>query len=204
MSDEISLAVSALQTGGVIAYPTETVHGLGVDPFNPVALKRLLALKGRNAGKGLILLLPDTAALARVAARINAPSRRLMQRFWPGPLTLLLPAAPHLSDRITGDLRGPEGAREVAVRISPHPIVTQLMAQWRRPLVSTSANPSGADLLTPAQMQAQWGAALAALIPGADHPQAPPSTIARADAQGVTILRQGALTHAELHQAIQG
>ena len=91
-----------LRAGGAVVYPTETLYGLGVDATDDAALQRLVRLKGREPGKPISVLVSDAAMLGRVAAAISPAAERLMRRFWPGALTLVLPAAPHLSDVLTG------------------------------------------------------------------------------------------------------
>ncbi|MBF0159737.1 MAG: threonylcarbamoyl-AMP synthase [Magnetococcales bacterium] len=145
-------AVAVLRQGGIIACPAETMFGLGVDPFQQAAVTRLLQLKQRPADKGgLILLVADLGMLRMVACEPAPLARRLMDRFWPGPLTLVLPAHPALPHWIAG----PD--HTVAVRIPAAPVATALLAIWRKPLVSTSANRSG---LPPArcadELRQQW------------------------------------------------
>src|SRR6185436_16922211 len=131
-------AVRALRHGGVVVYPTETLYGLGVDATDEEALKRLVTLKGREEGKPISVLISDTAMLERVAASVSPAAVRLMSRFWPGALTLVLPAAPGLSPLLTG------GSGTIGVRHSSHPLATALVAELARPLTSPSANPAGA------------------------------------------------------------
>lgn len=130
---------AALRRGGVIAYPTEAVWGLGCDPFNEVAVMRLLAIKQREVGKGLILI---AGALEQLDGLLDwealpAARRDAVLATWPGPSTWIVPATTRVPRWITGDHSG------VAVRVSAHPLVVALTAAHGGPLVSTSANPSG-------------------------------------------------------------
>jgi L-threonylcarbamoyladenylate synthase len=141
-SDTIDIAAAAalLRRGGVIAYPTEAVWGLGCDPFDEAAVMRLLALKQRQVDKGLILV---AAALAQLDGLLDwnaLPTDRSETVFasWPGPHTWIVPASGRVPHWITGAHDG------VAVRVSAHPVVAALCNAFGGPLVSTSANPAGA------------------------------------------------------------
>ena len=138
---DLTVAVAALRRGGVIAYPTEAVWGLGCDPFDHAAVTRLLAIKQRPVGKGLILvagaLVQFDGLLDWSALPADARSRVCVS--WPGPHSWIVPATAQVPRWITGDHAG------VAVRVSAHPTVVALCAAFGGPLVSTSANPAGAD-----------------------------------------------------------
>lgn len=129
--------VRSLDRGGVVAYPTEAVWGLGCDPLDAVAVQRLLALKRRPVGKGVILIAADFRQLgpwlAEVADELAAPALAS----WPGPNTWVWPARPGVPDWITG------GRASIAVRVTAHPPAAALCRAWGGPLVSTSANPAG-------------------------------------------------------------
>lgn len=123
-------AVEVLRRGGLVVYPTETAYALGCDSTNPKALRQIYKVKGRSLGKQLPLIVTSLIA-ARRAAVFNAEALRLARRYWPGPLTLVLPE------------RSKSKRRTVALRVSPHPIARALAARLGRPIVSTSANRSG-------------------------------------------------------------
>ena len=133
-------AIAALRRGGVIAYPTEAVWGLGCDPFDEAAVLRLLALKQREVGKGLILVAADGTQLDGLADWQALPDARREEVLasWPGPHTWVVPATARVPRWITGDHDG------VAVRVSAHPLVAGLCRSFGGALVSTSANPAGA------------------------------------------------------------
>ncbi|MEG3637929.1 L-threonylcarbamoyladenylate synthase [Magnetococcus sp. PR-3] len=194
--EQLQQAVLTLAAGGVIAYPTETLYGLGVDPFNAEALRALITLKGRAEHKGLILLLPDPSFLSGLVGGITPVTQRLMDAFWPGPLTLVLPAQPHLDPLITG------GTGMVAVRHSPSPYVQALLNKWRQPLVSSSANVSGSEAShwSPEQIMQHWQGRLGVVLPGPFDLQAKPSTVIRVDQEQVTLLRPGAIRQEQLAQ----
>jgi L-threonylcarbamoyladenylate synthase len=126
-----------VKRGGVIAYPTESCYGLGCDPSNARAVKRLLRIKGRPQSKGLILIGSDFSQLRRFAAPLNERQWRKIAPTWPGPVTWALPA-----HRLTPPwLRGRHGS--IALRVSAHPVATRLCQVLGMALVSTSANRSG-------------------------------------------------------------
>lgn len=138
---KIERAVAALHRGGVIAYPTEAVWGLGCDPCSETAVRRLLELKQRPVSKGLILVAGDIAQLAGLVDWPALPQNRCAEVHgsWPGPHTWIVPATTRVPRWITGEHTA------VAVRVSAHPVVQALCAAFGGPLVSTSANPAGAE-----------------------------------------------------------
>jgi L-threonylcarbamoyladenylate synthase len=134
---DLDAALATLRRDGGVVYPTETFYGLGARALVPEAVARVAALKGRDAGKPIALVVADDAMLARVVARVPAPARRLVDAFWPGPLTLVLPAHADLPRPLTG------GSGMIGVRVSSHPTAHALVAALGEPLTATSANPGG-------------------------------------------------------------
>lgn len=135
-------AAGIIRQGGIVAYPTETFYGFGADPFEPRAVERLFAAKGRAAGRSVILLLSHTDQVFDVAAPTGGMKVRLVRlarAFWPGPLTIVLPA------RETLRIPALAGAATVAVRISSCPVAWHLVRTAGHPVTSTSANLSGAE-----------------------------------------------------------
>jgi len=133
-------AVAALRRGAVVVYPTETVYGLGVDAGNGEAMVRLLALKGRGADRAVSVLVSDLAmASSLLASAPPAGALALAARFWPGPLTLVLPAAAGLAPQLYGSAGG------VGLRCSSDRWASLLVERFAAPVTSTSANPSGGE-----------------------------------------------------------
>ncbi len=133
----LSQAVRHLRRGGVIAYPTEGVFGLGCDPCREGAVAEILELKGRPAAKGMILIAADFDQLLPF---VSVPPAAVLARIlasWPGPVTWILPAAPRVPAWLTG------GRSTLACRVTDHPVAARLCRAFGRPLVSTSANPTG-------------------------------------------------------------
>ncbi|MGN7613804.1 L-threonylcarbamoyladenylate synthase [Magnetococcales bacterium HHB-1] len=201
----------ALQQGGIIAYPTETIYGFGVDAFNRSALRALRDLKGRAQAKGFILLLPSLKTLPMVATQpYSKMARRLMQQFWPGPLTLVLPARATLPLLLTeGGLN--RSQRWVAVRLMASPAVKRLGKLWPKPLVSTSANRQGEPPRHgEGDIRRLAGRRVAEVLRESaghrrllhDQSQSLPSTVVRVSHKNeITILREGAICREDLFLA---
>ena len=183
--EEILFAARALQRGEVIAYPTETFYGLAVNALDELALARLRQLKGREDKAISVLVLGD-AMMDRLVRTVPAAARRLMQRYWPGPLSIALPArrgvpAPLISDGC------------IAVRESPHPTARALLEVFGGPITATSANPAGVPPpSTPEGVEELFEGRCRVLHAGAT-PGGAPSTLVRVRGGRVEILRQGAL-----------
>jgi L-threonylcarbamoyladenylate synthase len=189
-------AVRRLARGGLVAYPTETVYGLGADAFSAAGLEALLALKGRDAERGLSVLVPDADALARHAEPLPGAAARLAARFWPGPLTLVVP----VTDARFAGVRTPFG---VGFRCSPHPTAARLARAARNPVVSTSCNRAGAAPCARAEeVEREFGPELA-ILDGEPASGLAPSTVVAIAADGALArLREGAIPFAELERAL--
>jgi L-threonylcarbamoyladenylate synthase len=191
-------ALARLARGELVAYPTETVYGLGADPFQPAALARLLAAKGRDAERGLSLLVADAAALARHAPDLPAAAARLAARFWPGPLTLVVPVP-------AGVFPGVATPLGVGFRCSPQPTAAALAKAAGHPVVSTSCNPTGEPPATTAsEVSAAFGPELAVLGGEPASGLAPSTVLAVSAAGALRLLREGAIDSAALEIAARG
>lgn len=154
-------AAAAIRAGGIVAYPTEGVWGLGCDPANAAAVRRLIALKGRPAAKGLILLAADMLQLEPWLAPLPTDVRSRLKATWPGPVTWVVAAAASCPTWLTG------GRATLAVRVTAHAPARALAAAAGSAIVSTSANPSGeSPSMSAADVRRRFGAALAALLAG--------------------------------------
>ena len=190
-------AAVALADGAVVAVPTDTVYGLAVDPAQPEAVERLFDLKGRPAGVPLPILVAGPEQVALVAGDLDVAARDLADRYWPGPLTLVVPRRPGF----TVDLGGPAAARQtVGVRWPDHPTVVAL-CELLGPLAVTSANLHGAPAATSADQVVRAFA-------GSDQPEVVldggvcdgvPSTVVECRGPASRCLREGALPWAEIH-----
>lgn len=168
----LPLAVRALRAGGVIAYPTEAVWGVGCDPHNEEAVSELLAMKQRDWRKGVILIAADMAQLAPYLRGLDDEKLAILRASWPGPYTWLVPNNGAAPDWVTG------GRATLAVRVSAHPVVQALCRAYGGPIVSTSANAAGKpparSLFT---VRRYFGAQLDAVVPGALGGQKNPTQI---------------------------
>jgi L-threonylcarbamoyladenylate synthase len=138
-------AATLIRRGELVGFPTETVYGLGADALNPRALSRIYQVKGRPSDNPLILHVASLEQLTLVASKLPATASRLIDAFWPGPLTLVLPKLPAVPDVATG------GLTTVAVRMPAHPVALALIAAAQTPLAGPSANRSGRPSPTTAQ-----------------------------------------------------
>lgn len=196
---EIELAVKRLAAGGVVAIPTDTLYGLAADALNPAAVTRVYEVKGRPDAMPLPVLVSGWDQVAQVAAidaGIDAPARNLAAAYWPGALTLVLPAAPGLPERLTA------GKDTIAVRMPDHPVPTALAAALGRPITGTSANPSGQpDITDAAELRRRLGPLVDGIIAAGPKPRGAASSIVAITPDGIALLREGALPYAEILRA---
>lgn len=134
-----SRAIEALKRGEVIVFPTETFYGLGADALNSAAVEKVVSLKGRNLENPIAVIVANREMLKEVVAEVPPTALRLIERFWPGPLTLVLPAKKTLPAPLLNSNGG------IGIRISSHPLATRLARELDRPITATSANPSGKE-----------------------------------------------------------
>jgi L-threonylcarbamoyladenylate synthase len=176
-------------------FPTETLYGIGCDALNPAAVERLRAVKRRGADKGVAVIVADADLLDLVSADVSPAARRLAATFWPGPLTLLLPARPGLPEPLVLDGR-------IGVRVSSHPAARRLARELGGPIAAPSANPGG---LVPARdvaaARAYFASDVACYID--DGPIAgAPSTLVD-PGPPLRVLREGAISRAALDAALR-
>jgi len=173
-----------IKQGGVVAYPTEAVYGLGCDPDNDVAIRRLLALKRRPWQKGLILVASDYQQLLPYIDESKLTNEQLNKVFvkWPGPFTFIMPIKPGLSNLLCGSFNS------LAVRVSSHPTIKSICQSIGKPLVSTSANHAGEPpAMNSEEIIAKFDGEIDALIAGSLGAERKPSTIV--DAISGKVLR---------------
>jgi L-threonylcarbamoyladenylate synthase len=186
-------AVEILRVGGLVVYPTETFYGLGVDALNQKAIKKIFAIKRRSFSQPLLILIPDQDYLPRYVNEVPEVARRLMERFWPGPLTLIFFASPRLPSILLGE------ANKIAIRVSSHPIAQALTKGLNSPITSTSANVSGAQSpFTPEEVSFQLGDKIDLLIDGGRTPGEKPSTIIDVTSSSPQLIREGMVPFSEI------
>ncbi|RMG73741.1 MAG: threonylcarbamoyl-AMP synthase [Nitrospirae bacterium] len=181
-------AVEVLNEGGIVAFPTETFYGLGVKYDNPEALKRLYEIKHRPKEKALPLIVPSIKVALSLCSRVSMLERMLMERYWPGPLTIVLKAREGLSDFITA------GTSKVALRIPGRSFAFTLVKKAGYPITATSANLSGSPPADNAQKVIEYfDDQIDLIIDGGKTYGIEPSTIVEVVEGKVKILRKGAL-----------
>ncbi len=186
-------AMKAILSGGVVAFPTDTVYGIGASAREPQAVARLYASKGRPAGKAIPLLLAKALDLATVARDIPPVAWSLAERFWPGALTLVVPKREEISPLVSA------GQDTIAVRVPAHSLALALIEKVALPLATTSANLSSqAPALTAQEVERELVETLDLILDGGRAPGGVPSTVLDLTRQVPTILRLGAISAQEL------
>jgi L-threonylcarbamoyladenylate synthase len=192
----ITEAAAILRGGGVVAFPTETVYGLGADAANIGAVRRVFAIKGRPADHPLIVHLASADALDDWAQAIPDAARELARTYWPGPLTLVLPRRAHVADAVTG------GQDSVALRVPAHPVALQLIAAAGA-LVAPSANRFGrVSPTTAAHVRDELGDSVDLVVDGGPCPVGVESTIVSLLGAMPTLLRPGVITPAQIEAVL--
>ena len=185
-ADALAAAVEALRAGGIVAFPTDTLYGLAVDPRRADAVQGLFALKGRDATAALPLVAASLEQ-AMLAASFREPERRAAAAFWPGPLSIVAPA----NSCLTRDALG--GQDTVAVRVPAHEIARELARLFGFPITATSANRSGQPAADSADAVAAARLDVDVLVDGGRSPGGAPSTIITFDDMHPILLREGAV-----------
>jgi L-threonylcarbamoyladenylate synthase len=193
--EALTRALLLLQSGGLVAFPTDTVYGLGAPLQNSDSIAQLYQVKGRQITKAIAVLLGSFTDLELVAQEVNEIARRLSERFWPGPLTLVVPRRPGLPEMLSS---GPT----IGVRMPDHPLALTLLRQ-SGPLAVTSANLSGwANAVTALEVLAQLDGSIPLILDGGPSPGGSPSTVVDCTGSTLVILRQGPISLEELMQAL--
>lgn len=181
-------AAAVLERGGLVVIPTETLYGIAADMLNSSALERLAGLKGRDAAKPFPLILAERAEAANLTRELTPLARRLMDRHWPGALTLVLKARQKLCPRLVGSGGG------VAVRLSSHPVAAGLAAALGRAITATSANPGGLPAPSrPLDLHPDIAAGVDLILDAGPTPGGPPSTLVDLTGGRPKVLRAGAV-----------
>lgn len=182
-----------LLAGAVAAYPTETFYALGAAAFSARALARIYELKDRQASKPLSFIVSDLDMVREVAGPLPPLFTALAGEFWPGPLTLVLPAAAGLPDSLLGP------GRTIAVRIPPLAWLRDLVREMSEPLTATSANLSGEkEIADPAEIRALFGGRVDLILDGGPAPGGRPSTVVDLSGGAPRVLRDGAIPAARI------
>ena len=180
-------AAAVLKHGGVVAFPTETFYGLGAAALDRRAVRRIFELKGRPETKPLLVLV-DSIAMAGTVAEVGDRARALAARHWPGALTLVLRARPHVPEEVTA------GTGTIGLRVSPHRVAQGLVRALGGPVTAPSANPSGLEPpTTAAGVLARFEGAVEMVLDGGPTPGGEPSTVLDLTVEPPRVLRQGVI-----------
>ncbi|MBM3294286.1 MAG: threonylcarbamoyl-AMP synthase [Candidatus Aminicenantes bacterium] len=180
--------IDLVRSGEVVVYPTETFYGLGGNAFSPAAVEKIYALKERDRGKPLSIVVAERAEAEEAASEIPSVFRRLAEAFWPGPLTLVVRAKPVFPEAMLG------AGGTVAVRVPGSEWLRSFLADLGLPLTATSANVSGeGEIADPAEVVRCFDGRVAAILDGGRTPGGRPSTVVDVTASPPRILRDGAV-----------
>jgi L-threonylcarbamoyladenylate synthase len=179
-------AAAVVLRGGLVAFPTESFYGLGADALDPAAVERIFRAKARPESKPLLVLVSSIAMAETITTEIPEAVRDLMDRHWPGPVTLVLPAAARVPAGVTA------GTGTVGLRLPAHSVARGLVKAVGRPVTAPSANPSGAEPAVTAQdVIAYFGDAVDVVLDGGKTAGGPGSTVADCTVWPPRIIRQG-------------
>lgn len=191
-------AAALLHAGEIVAFPTDTVYGLGADAQNETAVNKIYVAKGRPAEKSLIILIHNKEQLHTLTDTVSDTARKLMDAFWPGPLTLIFPVRTNtISEAVT------RGRDTIGVRMPNHPIALQLLEMAEVPIAAPSANISGKPSPATAEAVLQdLDGRIAAIVAGGTCNIGTASTIVDVSGDSPVILRQGTITKAQIEQVL--
>lgn len=194
---KIERAADLLRNGGLVAFPTETVYGLGADAFNSHAVARIFEVKNRPRFDPVIVHINSLTDIEQLCLKIDERAKRLMKRFWPGPLTLILPKSSRVPDIVTA------GLPNVAVRMPSHPVALELIKKAGIPIAAPSANPFGYLSPTTAEhVKEQIGEKVDLILDGGKCPIGVESTVIDLTEPEPSLLRSGGLPLEEIEEAI--
>ncbi len=193
--DNIKKAADILREGGVVAFPTETVYGLGADAFISKAVCRVFEIKKRPSFDPLIVHVCDKASVQKLWKEVPPLAKQLMDTFWPGPLTLVLPKTDIVPDVVTS------GLETVGVRMPKHPVALKLIELLGHPIAAPSANLFGyTSPTTAAHVREDLGASVDAVLDGGDCEVGVESTVVKIENDGLILLRPGGITKEQLEK----
>jgi len=194
---EIETAVQALRDGELVAFPTETVYGLGANAQNPAAVRKIFEAKGRPSNHPVIVHLDSPRFLHRWVREVPEAATKLAERFWPGPLTMVMPRATNVHDIVTG------GQDTVAIRVPSHPMAQQLLTAFGGGIAAPSANRYGRLSPTRAEhVREELGESVKVILDGGECQIGLESTIVSFEGQNVRLLRPGGITAAQIRQVV--
>jgi L-threonylcarbamoyladenylate synthase len=191
--DAIRAAADAIRQGFLVIFPTETVYGLAADALNESAVAKIIEAKGRRDGHPLPVQIAGMDGLCMVASSVPEAARLLAERFWPGPLTLVVPKSEGISDLVSG------GAKSVGVRVPDHPVALALLRELGTPIVATSANLTGDQAPTTAEAaMSDLGDLVSVVLDSGPCRIGTASTVVDTTGKISRILRLGSITRDEI------
>jgi L-threonylcarbamoyladenylate synthase len=196
-ADDFAAAVAALKRGDVIVFPTETLYGLGANALDSDAVERVFRLKGRDPKNPIPVLVSNQEMLLTLIVEIPTIAKMLMSRFWPGPLTLVLPARRDIPAPLINDNGG------IGVRLSSQPIAKRFLQALGHPLTATSANPSGREpARTVNEAKNYFGGKVGVFIDGGRLTSKKGSTVVQVVGDAIKIIREGEVRRFELNKIL--
>jgi L-threonylcarbamoyladenylate synthase len=194
----ITHAKEILISGGIVAYPTESFYGLAVDAMNEEAIQRLFFIKKRDPDQPVLILIPDEQVLKRYVEKIPDIAGRMIEKFWPGGLTIIFKAGPVISPLLTAK------SDKIGVRLSSNPIATNLSKSINSPITGTSANISGqSPCVTAQQVDDSFGNSIDLILDGGETKGGKGSTIIDSTVKPIKIVREGMISINELNKSIE-
>ena len=195
-AEHLSDALAALRRGDVIVFPTETLYGLGADALNVSAVAKVFQLKGRDSSNPFPVLVSNRSMLNSLVADIPPLAEKLIARFWPGPLTIVIPARKDIPRALMNS------AGNIGVRISSHPLANELVSLFGHPLTATSANPSREPAArTVEKAKEYFTGTIDIFIDGGELTSNAGSTVAEVTGNRLRVIREGKIGKYNLEQA---
>ncbi len=191
----INRAVTILTDGGIIAYPTETFYGLGVDATHEEAIGKIFAVKGRNFKNPVSLIIAKPEDINMLVTDVPETAKKLIDAFWPGALTIVFQASDTVSPLLTA------GTGKIGLRVSSHPIALKIVQNMKKPLTATSANLSGApECSTASEVTGQIGGKIDAILDGGKTPGGASSTLIDVTLNPPVVLREGSISRQSIKE----
>lgn len=192
----IDTAINLLHDGEIIAFPTDTVYGLGTNAFHSPGIIKLFEAKGRDSNKAIAVLIGSIDQMALLTDDLNANARKLIERFWPGGLTIVVPKRKDIPELLSA-------GTSIGIRMPDHPIALELLQKFG-PIATTSANLSGGNNPQNAKnVRDQLNNRVPLILDGGECPGGIPSTVVDCTTEDIRILRQGAITQQDIENALK-
>lgn len=196
--EAIGRAVEVLRAGGVVCFPTRCLYGLGADALDAAAVERVYEIKQRPADMPLLVLISRSAQLAELAVRVPPMARVLIERFWPGRLTLVMEGRAHLPERLTA------GTGRIGIRLAAHPVARALAEAFAGPITGTSANPSGGGGCRQiAEIDPRIARQVDFILDGGPLKGGVGSTVVDVTGENPVVIREGEISRPEILAAIK-